>query len=157
MESALFHPMKHQTSTEFCLKCIISSLLAVVELCSRIIVLWSFQYFHICQIFFRPSLFLCFYYFMRLLPRYLILNYCVCLVAQSVMSYSLWPHGLYPVKLLSSWNFPGKNTAVGCHFPLQGIVPTLGSNLCFLHWQEDSLLLHHLESPLNYYALLSFI
>ena len=25
---------------------------------------------------------------------------------------------------LSPWNFPGKNTGVGCHFLLQGISPT---------------------------------
>ena len=39
-------------------------------------------------------------------------------------------------------DYPGKNTAVGCHFLLQGIFPTQGSNLCLwqlLHWQEDSL------------------
>ena len=30
------------------------------------------------------------------------------------------------------WNFPGKNTGVGCHFLLQGILPTEGSNLHFL-------------------------
>ena len=37
--------------------------------------------------------------------------------------------------------FPGKNTGVSCHFLLQGIAPTQGSNqhlLCFLHWQVDS-------------------
>ena len=26
------------------------------------------------------------------------------------------------------WDFPGKNTGVGCHFLLQGILPTQGSN-----------------------------
>ena len=31
--------------------------------------------------------------------------------------------------LLSLWNFPGKSTGVGCHFLLQGIFPTQGSNL----------------------------
>ena len=34
------------------------------------------------------------------------------------------------------WNFPGKNTGVGCHFLLQGIFLTQGSNplfLCLLH------------------------
>ena len=36
------------------------------------------------------------------------------------------------------WNFPGKNTGVGCHFFLQGICPMQGSNLCLLHWQADS-------------------
>ena len=31
------------------------------------------------------------------------------------------------------WDFPGKNTGVGCHFLLQGIFLTQESNLCFLH------------------------
>ena len=52
--------------------------------------------------------------------------------------------------LLCPWNFPGKNTGVGCHFLLQGIFPTPGSHLCLLHllhWQADSLplALHGLE------------
>ena len=40
------------------------------------------------------------------------------------------------------WDFPGKNTGVSCHFLLQGIFPTQGSNprlLHLLHWQADSL------------------
>ena len=44
--------------------------------------------------------------------------------------------------LLCSWDFPGKNTGVGCHALLQGIFLTQGSNphlLCLLHWQVDSL------------------
>ena len=36
------------------------------------------------------------------------------------MSNSLWPHGLQPPRLLCPWNFPGKNSRVGCHFLLQG-------------------------------------
>ena len=43
---------------------------------------------------------------------------------------------------LHPWNFPGKSTGVGCHFLLQGIFPTWGSNLCLsslLHWQAGSL------------------
>ena len=46
---------------------------------------------------------------------------------------------------------PGKNTRMGCHSLLQGIVPTQGSNpclLCLLHWQLDSLPLCHLGSLL---------
>ena len=42
------------------------------------------------------------------------------------------------------WNYPGKNTAVGCHALLQGIFPTQGSNphlLCLLPWQAGSLTL----------------
>ena len=52
---------------------------------------------------------------------------------------------------LCSWNSPGKNPEVGCHFLLQGIFPTQGLNphlLCLLHWQVDSLPLSHLGSPL---------
>ena len=43
---------------------------------------------------------------------------CVCSVAQSCPA--LWPYGLYPTRLCP-WNFPGKNTGVGCHFLLHGI------------------------------------
>ena len=58
--------------------------------------------------------------------------------------------GLYPTRLLWPWDFPGKNTGVGCHFLLQRIFPTQGLNphlLCLLHWQVDSLPLSHLGSP----------
>ena len=44
----------------------------------------------------------------------------------SVMSDSLWPHRLWPTRLLCPWDFPGKNTGVGCHFLLQGIFLTKG-------------------------------
>ena len=30
------------------------------------------------------------------------------------------------------WDYPGRNTGVGCHFLLQGIFPTQGSNLHLL-------------------------
>ena len=32
---------------------------------------------------------------------------------------SLRPHGLQPTRLLCPWDFPGKSTGVGCHYPLQ--------------------------------------
>ena len=35
------------------------------------------------------------------------------------MSDSLRPHGLQPNRLLHPWDFPAKNTGVGCHFLLQ--------------------------------------
>ena len=35
-------------------------------------------------------------------------------------------------RLLCPWDFPGKNTGVGCHFLLQGIFLTQGSNLHLL-------------------------
>ena len=40
-------------------------------------------------------------------------------VSRSVMSSSLWSHGLQPTRLLCPWDSPGKNTGVGCHFLLQ--------------------------------------
>ena len=63
------------------------------------------------------------------------------------MSNSLQPKGLYPTRILCPCNFPGKNTGVGFHFLLQGIFPTQESNLCLLHWQEDSLPLNHQGGP----------
>ena len=68
---------------------------------------------------------------------------CVC----SVMSNSLWPHGLWPTRLLSPWNFPDRNTRLGSHFLLQGSFPMQRSHprlLGLLHWQADSLPLSHL-------------
>ena len=47
-------------------------------------------------------------------------------------------------RLFCPWNFPGKNTGVGCHFLLQRIFQTQGSNL---HQQAGSLPLSHLGSP----------
>ena len=59
----------------------------------------------------------------------LYMRMCVCMRwSRSVMSDSLQIHGLYPTRLLSPWDFPGKNTEVGCHFLLQGIFLTQGSN-----------------------------
>ena len=50
-------------------------------------------------------------YQLQLLP-------CVCVCA--VLFDSLRPHGLQPATLLYPWNFPGRNTGVGCHFLFQG-------------------------------------
>ena len=59
-----------------------------------------------------------------------------------VLSDSWRPHGLCNLPgLLCPWNFPGKNTGVGYHALLQGIIHTQGSNLpvpCLLHWQAGS-------------------
>ena len=39
--------------------------------------------------------------------------------SRSVMSDSVWPHGLQPTRLLRPWDFPGKSFGVGCHCLLQ--------------------------------------
>ena len=51
-------------------------------------------------------------------------------------------HGLQPTRLLCPWDFPSRNTGVGCHFLLQGIFPTASPALL-----ADSLLISHWESP----------
>ena len=38
------------------------------------------------------------------------------------------PRGLQPARLLCPWDFPGRNTGVGCPALLQGILPTQGLN-----------------------------
>ena len=42
------------------------------------------------------------------------------------MSDSLRPYGLQPARLLCPWDFPGKNTGVGCHALLRGNLPDSG-------------------------------
>ena len=40
------------------------------------------------------------------------------------------PWTVAPPRLLCPWDFPGKNTGIGCHFLLQGFFLTQGSNQC---------------------------
>ena len=61
---------------------------------------------------------------------------------KSLQSCSALCDPMQPSRLLCPWDSPGKNTGVGCHFLLQGIFPTQGSNLsllCLLPWQVGSL------------------
>ena len=80
---------------------------------------------------------------------------CCFLVAQLCLTL-LWPCGLQPTRLNHPWNFPGKNTGMGCHFLLQGIFPTQGLNSCLLCWQTDSLPLSHWEVFVNIKLLKSY-
>ena len=69
----------------------------------------------------------------------------------SVMSNSLQCYGLYPTSFLSLWDFPGKNTGMGC----QGIFPTQGLNSHLLHCREILYCWATKEAPL--YAIYSLI
>ena len=60
----------------------------------------------------------------------------------SVVSDSLWPHGLH-----SPWNSPGQNTGVGSHSLLQGLFPTQGSNPGLPHCRRILHQLSHNGSP----------
>ena len=44
---------------------------------------------------------------------------CCCGCVASVVSNSVRPHKQQPTSLPHSWDSPGKNTGVGCHFLLQ--------------------------------------
>ena len=57
-------------------------------------------------------------------------------VNHSVMSNSSRPHRPQPARILCPWNSPGKNTGVGCHSVLQGILPTQGSNSRLLNCRQ---------------------
>ena len=77
---------------------------------------------------------------------------CVCVCARvlscSVVSNSMWPHGLYPTRLLCPWGFSRQEYWSGFRFLLQGIFLSQEWNPCLLHWQADSLPLYPLERPL---------
>ena len=76
-------------------------------------------------------------------------TYSICVCMCSVVSSSLWPHGLWPARLLCPWDSPGRNTWVDCCALLQGIFLTQGLNLspsCLLRWQAGSLLWCHWHS-----------
>ena len=44
---------------------------------------------------------------------------CCCCSVASVVSNSVRPNRQQPTRLRRPWDFPGKNTGVGCHFLLQ--------------------------------------
>ena len=77
-------------------------------------------------------------------------------LSHSVVSDSLWPHGLY-----SPWNSPGQDTGVGSLSLLQGVFPTQGSNWGVLHCKQILYQLSYQESPhywvnINHYDNISF-
>ena len=68
---------------------------------------------------------------------------CVCVGSvNSVVSDSFRFYGLQPAKLLCPWDSLSKNTGVGSHALLQGILPIQGSNQSLPHCRE---ILYHLN------------
>ena len=65
----------------------------------------------------------------------------------SVVSDSLQPYGLQSARLFCPWNFPGKNTRMGCHFLLQRIFPAQGSNPGLPKCRQTLYRLSHEGSP----------
>ena len=52
-----------------------------------------------------------------------------------------------PTRLLRPWDFAGKSARVGCHFLLQGIFLTQGSNLGVPYCRQTLYRLSHQGSP----------
>ena len=78
-------------------------------------------------------------------------------VSHSAVSNSLRPHGWKPARLLCLWDFPGKNTGVGTHSLLQGIIPTQGYNPGPLHCREILYNLSHYGRPEQMYVMYVYI
>ena len=70
-------------------------------------------------------------------------SFCL-LCACSAVSHSLQPVDCSPPGSSVRGDSPGKNPGVRCHFLLQWIFPTQGSNSRLLRWQEGCLPLGHL-------------
>ena len=83
--------------------------------------------------------------------------YNVCVVRHVQFFATLWT---VAHQVLLPWDFPGKNTRMGCHFVLQWNFLTQRSNQCLLwplRWEADSLLLSHLGSEIYDTVLLIIV
>ena len=91
--------------------------------------MWLFSFLHVLfmSIFFMTIMFQLNNYSWACNFSFFVVVYCCCL-ASKLCPILLQPHGLYPARVLCPWNFPSKNTGVGCHFLLQGIFLTLQVN-----------------------------
>ena len=74
----------------------------------------------------------------------------ICIVLSEFVSWNAWLHE----------DFPGKNSGMGCHFFLQGIILTQGWNPGFLHCSWIFCQLNHQGSKWingSYYFTLAFL
>ena len=85
-------------------------------------------------------------------PYKVLSNYLVKVKVKSLSRVRLFatPWTVACTRLLRPWDFLGKSTGVGCHFLLQGIFPTQGSNPGLLHCRQTLYHLSHQGSPSNY-------
>ena len=63
------------------------------------------------------------------------------------------PRTVACTRLLCPWDFLSKSIGVGCHFLLQGIFPTQGSNPGLLHCRQTLYRLSHQGSLLIYVCM----
>ena len=66
------------------------------------------------------------------------------------------PPGLKPIRLFCPWDFPGKNTGVGCHALLLGIFLTQGLKLCLLYCSWILYLLSLGGSPFMHFQAFNY-
>ena len=64
-------------------------------------------------------------------------------LSHSVLSDPLRSHGVWPTRLFCPWNFSGKITRVGCHFRLQRVFLTQGSNISYVSFIGRQIFFHH--------------
>ena len=79
-------------------------------------------------------------------PEVLIIDRCLCLVAQSCLTLC-HPKDCSLPGFSVHGDSPGENTGVGCHALLQGIFPTQGSNPSLSHCRRILYCLSHQGSP----------
>ena len=85
------------------------------------------HFFHTSFHQFQDSCFFFFFAFQYLANLDAIYNECCCCCFLTKSCLILWDsQKLEPARLLWSWDFPGKNTGMGCHFLLHGIFLTQG-------------------------------
>ena len=96
---------------------------------------------HICVCIYYVGLCVCFTY-IHVYIYYMLICSCVCvLVAQSCPTLCDTMDCSLPSSSVHR-DSPGKNTGMGCHFPLPGIFPTQGLNPGLLHYRQ---ILYHLS------------
>ena len=77
-----------------------------------------------------------------------------CKWSRSIVSNSFRPHGLQPTRLLHPWDFPAKNTGVGCHcllcflpYAMLCWVTSVVSDSVWPHRRQPTRLPHPWDSP----------
>ena len=60
-------------------------------------------------------------YFYQILKKIYVVVVVGGLVAKSCLTLAMPWTVLWPARLLCPWDSPGKNTGVGCHFPIQNV------------------------------------
>ena len=119
---------------------IIGRLLELLEVLDLNCIYYRPVFYYLCvRKTLRLALFTCFSEWITMQSMWKVTR--LCLTLCDPMDCRLIARSLCP------WNSAGKNTGVGCHFLLQGIFVTQGSNPGFLHFRKILSYLSHQGSP----------